>query len=856
MSDLKKVDNKDQAVVNVLDSPDYHSDEKHDFDAPRRGDVHQRAIESDLVVLSQDVDAVYDRAILLSTEEVVEILESAWLEHHDDPNFPAAVRAKIEYFLSGDASTLENYDLLLEEMKIEAALIRFSSPYPEVRAVVNCVDDFDMPASTFRVWLMGTFWCGLGTFINQFFSIRQPSFSLTVNEVQLLSYPLGLFLAKVLPTKRFPLFGYSATLNPGPFNEKEHMLLTIMANVGMFAPYTMNVLIVQQLPIFYDQPWSADFGYQILTGLSIQLIGMGFAGMVRRFIVYPEHCIWLLNLATIALNKSFHDTRNVVANGWKISRMKFFLIAFGAMFVYFWFPGGLFEAMSYFNWITWIAPNSVIVMAIFGQISGLGFNPIPTLDWNIFHGSTVMVLPFFSTFNQFIGTFLAAPIILGFWYGNVWDTGYFPLNSNRIFDNTGARYNVSKILTPEKQLDHAKYSAYSKPYMAASNLVLYGAFFALYTATIAHTILYHRKEIVNGFKVAYKSIRAGEKGTASFKDYHSQAMSKYAEVPEWAYLILTVFAVVIGCIALTVYPTNSSVSCIFFGIFLCIILVIPLGIITAITGVQVTLNVFAEFIGGVIYPENALAMNYFKSYGVMTTMNALAFAQDLKLAHYLKIGQRYTFAVQVYGAVIACFVSTAILNYQMTIPEVCQVQQPDHFICNGENTFFTATVFWGTLGPKRVFGAGGIYTGLMYCFLMGAVAPIPFYFMAKKWPTSLIAKTHVPVIIYVSALTYGPYSTMANVWPGVVVAYVFQVYIKKRYLPWWSKYNYILATAFGAAIPLCGIFLFCALFNTGLQPVWWGNSISYDGCDASGCRRLEIPESGFVGEAPGSGAWD
>ena len=32
---------------------------------------------------------------------------------------------------------------------------------------------------------------------------------------------------------------------------------------------------------------------------------------------------------------------------------------------------------------------------------------------------------------------------------------------------------------------------------------------------------------------------------------------------------------------------------------------------------QITLNVFAEFIGGVIYPENALAMNYFKSYGVV-----------------------------------------------------------------------------------------------------------------------------------------------------------------------------------------------------------------------------------------------
>lgn len=100
------------------------------------------------------------------------------MEHHDDPNFPAPVRAKIEYFLSGDASTLENYEMLLEEMKIgrssqhlpillgaelivpsfsvEAGLIRFSSPYPEVRAVVSCTDDYNMPTSTFRVWVLGT----------------------------------------------------------------------------------------------------------------------------------------------------------------------------------------------------------------------------------------------------------------------------------------------------------------------------------------------------------------------------------------------------------------------------------------------------------------------------------------------------------------------------------------------------------------------------------------------------------------------------------------------------------------------------------------------------------------------------
>lgn len=80
------------------------------------------------MILSHDVDAIYDRAVALTVEEVVDILERAYREHHDDPNFPAAVLAKIEYFLSGDSSTLEGYDNLLEEMKIEAGLIQVRAP--------------------------------------------------------------------------------------------------------------------------------------------------------------------------------------------------------------------------------------------------------------------------------------------------------------------------------------------------------------------------------------------------------------------------------------------------------------------------------------------------------------------------------------------------------------------------------------------------------------------------------------------------------------------------------------------------------------------------------------------------------
>ncbi|KAJ7237660.1 hypothetical protein C8J57DRAFT_1529212 [Mycena rebaudengoi] len=49
------------------------------------------------------------------------------------------------------------------------------------------------------------------------------------------------------------------------------------------------------------------------------------------------------------------------------------------------------------------------------------------------------------------------------------------------------------------------------------------------------------------------------------------------------------------------------------------------------------------------------------------------------------------------------------------------------------NSFFTASVLWGTLGPKRMFGAGGIYNGLLYCFHIGLILPIPVFMLRKRF---------------------------------------------------------------------------------------------------------------------------
>ena len=113
-------------------------------------------------------------------------------------------------------------------------------------------------------------------------------------------------------------------------------------------------------------------------------MGYGLAGIARWFLVYPSYAIWPANLGIIALNRAFHTETNEVVNGWTISRMRWFMYCFIAMFFYYWFPNYIIQAMSNFSWIAWISPDNVKLAAVAGGASGLGLNPIPTFDWNQF----------------------------------------------------------------------------------------------------------------------------------------------------------------------------------------------------------------------------------------------------------------------------------------------------------------------------------------------------------------------------------------------------------------------------------------------------------------------------------------
>lgn len=70
------------------------------------------------------------------------------------------------------------------------------------------------------------------------------------------------------------------------------------------------------------------------------------------------------------------------------SRYKFFMVAFSASFIWYWFPDFIFPALGWFTWICWIAPKNKVVNQVFGMKSGLGLIPI-TFDCR----STIGVIP-------------------------------------------------------------------------------------------------------------------------------------------------------------------------------------------------------------------------------------------------------------------------------------------------------------------------------------------------------------------------------------------------------------------------------------------------------------------------------
>jgi hypothetical protein len=149
-----------------------------------------------------------------------------------------------------------------------------------------------------------------------------------------------------------------------------------------------------------------------------------------------------------------------------------------------------------------------------------------------------------------------------------------------------------------------------------------------------------------------------------------------------------------------------------------------------------------------------------------------------------------------------------------------------------------------------MFGPGGQYTELLIGFPVGFVIPIIFYFAMKRFPRQSWLRQVHPIPLIAGGIAWAPYN-LSYTLPALPWSILSMVYLKKRYLPLWSKYNYTISAALSSAIALSGVLIFFALQFPGAQfPEWWGNAAD-TGCEAKACRRFKVdPKLGF-GPAPG-----
>ncbi|KAE8152078.1 OPT superfamily oligopeptide transporter [Aspergillus avenaceus] len=714
------------------------------------------------------------------------------------------------------------------------------SPFPEVAACVSNKDDPTALCNTVRAWILMTVFVLVFSGVNQFFSLRYPSLTIGYVVAQLLVFPIGRLWEK-LPRWRVPLGKLSFDINPGRFTVKEHAFIVICVNISATTAYASGSLVA----ITHSTFWGKDFGagFSFLYLLTTQMIGFGLAGMTRRWIVYPAALIWPTSLSSTVLFRALHEPEaRGSANGWKLTRYRFFIYFTVFAFVLFWFPDYIWTSLSSFAFITWIVPHNQVVNTLFGMNSGLGLLPI-SIDWTeIIYAGSPLTTPFYITCNAFativIFYFLIAPIL---YYKNVWNSAYLPLLSSSTFDNTGQSYNVSRVVDERLNFVEANYKTYSPMYVSMAYSLTYGLSFAAVTAVVVHTYLYNGKEIW----AKLKNSRAGG------EDVHRRLMHAYKEVPDWWYGVLTVIVLGLGILTVRYWDTDLPVwgfIVVCFGMG--VVLILPEGILQGTTNQRVFLNIITELIAGYAWPGSAFANMMVKCYGYNSVKHAMDFAQDLKMGQYMKIPPRVLFAGQIYASIIATMTQTGVLRWMFgNIDKLCHSDNPNRFTCNGSKVMYNASLIWGTIGPQRMFQHGQTYNGLVYFFIIGPVCTVIIWALYRRYPNSWLKYVNVPIFFNAAGNIPPATTTQYSLW--FIFGFIFNFWIRRRAFQWWKKYNYLLQAAMDTGTALATILIFFALSYTGTKLNWWGNTVGSNTYDSKSVPYLKVSDGGHFGPGPG-----
>jgi OPT family small oligopeptide transporter len=519
-------------------------------------------------------------------------------------------------------------------------------------------------------------------------------------------------MAKWCPRYQFQILGVKVDTNPGPFSVKEHALIGIFGTTGAAGIYGTDNLVVQE--IFYDVHLGPFWGPLFL--LSTQLLGFGLSGICRKFLVRPAHMIWPSVLPSVALFSAFHMSSQEQKERMTSSKGKrhrsmlsaFTIAVLGMSLFTFVGPGYIAPGLSYLPLLCWLSPTKNRLLQELGSPKwGPGILSL-TLDWTAL-SSASMTAPYWSSINMSIG------LILFTWVFSpwAWKSNWFSnpslkaikFNDSALMDKSGNRLVAAGIVDPKtRALDQSKYEAKKPIFLSPQFAFSYFTSMAGFSSAISHVGCWYGRDIWYRFRAARED----------HEDIHCKLIDVYDEVPNtWYYG----FFVITGVL--------SSSACYFSGIYMPIwatflalgtafVGTVPIAVVLATSGVQLYMNVISQFVIGMVYPGYPLVSMAFKSLTFLVSSQCLNLLSDLKLGHYLKVPPRHVFIAQISSQIMAVFVCFWSMSWWLSSPEHVKwvkargdasVAGPTGALwgATNYNIFYSASLIWGAIGPKRFF---------------------------------------------------------------------------------------------------------------------------------------------------------
>ncbi|KAG5612828.1 hypothetical protein H5410_024109 [Solanum commersonii] len=681
------------------------------------------------------------------------------------------------------------------------------SPIEQVRLTVSNDDDPSLPVWTFRMWFLGLLSCALLSFLNTFFSYRAEPLVISMITVQVATLPIGRLMARVLPKKKFTIKSWEFSLNPGPFNVKEHVLISIFANAGSAfgngPAYAVG--IVDIIKAFYFRNITFLAGWILVV--ATQVLGYGWAGIMRKYVVDPAEMWWPSSLVQVSLFRALHDKEG---EG-KTSRGKFFLVVLACSFIWYIVP--------------------VVAQQLGSGMKGLGILSF-TFDWAVIASylGSPLVYPFFVIVNVIVGYIGVVYILIpaSYWGLNLYNAKNFPLFSSELFDARGQIYNVTEIVNDKFEIDKVSYAQHGRIHLSMFFAVTYGLNFAAVMATLSQVALFNGKEIVQRFQASYKGK----------PDIHTRLMMKYKDIPNWWFYLTLALSLALSLVLCIFMKDQVQLS--WWGLLLaaCLALIytLPISVITATTNMSPGLNVITEYVIGMIIPGKPIANVCFKTFAYMSMSQAVSFLQDFKLGHYMKVPPRSMFIVQLVGTILGGTINMGVAWWLLnSIDHICQpnlLPPNSPWTCQSDRVFFDASVIWGLVGPRRIFLGLGEYSALNWCFIGGLVAPFLVWLLHKSFPSqSWIKLINIPVLLAATASM--PPATTLNFNSWIIVGTVFNFFVFRYRKQWWQRYNYVLSAALDAGVAVMGVVLFFCVTVWNVNFSWWGTGGEY--CDLASC---------------------